>query len=941
MKYFSLTDMNRGWLLLICMFFSFSQLFAGNTVYGEKRVNISGYWQFKSDPEDIGVSQNWYSVSLDDACWEQMEVPGSWELTNPYSNYIGKAWYRTCFETPEYSAGQTVLLEFEAVSMSYQVYVNGKFVAEETVGNYIERFDITPFLNKSEKNVLAVMVDNSVVWGAYCNWGGIRRPVHVCVAKPVRTLRQEVVSVPDLKKGGSTISVKTYLENTLSVPQTVEVLSEIAHKEGKKVADKKRTVTIPANAVVVETFNYVLSKRQTKLWDIDRPNLYVSNISLSDKGEILNTYSDRFGIRKVEFRGKQFLLNGKPMRLAGYNWVADDRTSGNTLPAWRYKEDIDRMKQAGANMARLSHRPLPEDVMDYLDEVGFLTVSEFNNWQPYYNPRAEEPRVFARKLIWQQYNHPSVIGWSVGNEMGNWKEHVETNAYVDAIIKYVKQELDSNRFVLYVSNTADWQDNDAAQYCDFIMINKYGNYEKGLRSLEERYPDKPVFVSEYGGYGINVIYDTPNNSSCSSMMVDCALGMEHVFGFSIWTFNDYRSLYQSPLVASATPLHQNRQWGIVDSYRNKKRSYKQLREFYAPVKSLEITKKGESGDVCSVITITPRDILDIPSFELEGYSLVWEVRNKMNEVVQGGLFELPRIMPGSKQLTYPIQWKADRETAYLKVALVSPTGYNVADKRMDISAPAVPDFQVLQASNNFRIVFEKSEFADEYYLKYSVNGVQKKTKPTIDHYIDLPKQLHNVPIEFSLVAVNGAGETESEKQTVVPRYGYEQLPPVIWQVQPCNQGFFVGQGYYFHDYYYVIRYTTTPQDESSWKYVQNRNLGMCRVSGLNNGEKYYFQIASTIQFAGKYQSTVWSEMKEVVPSTNVATGAAQVHGVIRQGDNAAFVCSPARDGSFYELSYTVNGKPERVSINRAVFDYIIVENIGKGKIENVVLKRIE
>ena len=196
------------------------------------------------------------------------------------------------------------------------------------------------------------------------------------------------------------------------------------------------------------------------------------------------------------------------------------------------------MKQAGANMARLSHRPLPEDVMDYLDEVGFLTVSEFNNWQPYYNPRAEEPREFARKLIWQQYNHPSVIGWSVGNEMGNWKEHVETNAYVDAIIKYVKQELDSTRFVLYVSNTADWQDNDAARYCDFIMINKYGNYEKGLRSLQERYPDKPVFVSEYGGYGINVIYDTPNNSSCSSMMVDCALGMEHVFGFSIWTFTD-------------------------------------------------------------------------------------------------------------------------------------------------------------------------------------------------------------------------------------------------------------------------------------------------------------------------------------------------------------------------------------------------------------------
>lgn len=934
--------MNKECLLLICVLFNISQqLFAGKTIYGERRLDISGCWQFKSDPENAGVSQNWQSVSLNDSCWEKMEVPGSWELTNLYSNYIGKAWYRTCFDTPEYSAKQTVLLEFEAVSMSYQVYVNGKLVADEAVGNYIERFDITPFLHKSKKNVLAVMVDNSVVWGAYCNWGGIRRPVHVCVVEPIHTLRQEVVSVPDLKKGSSTISVKAYLENTLAVSQTVEVASEITYKQGEKVVGQKRTITIPANTVVAETFNYVLSRRQTKLWSFDHPNLYVSNISLSDKGELLNIYSDRFGIRKVEFCGKQLLLNGKSMRLAGYNWVADDRTSGNTLPAWRYKEDIDRMKQAGANMARLSHRPLPEDVMDYLDEVGFLTVSEFNNWQPYYNPRAEEPKEFARKLIEQQYNHPSVVGWSVGNEMGNWKEYVETNDYVDAMIKYIKNELDSTRFVLYVSNSADWQDNDAAQYCDFIMINKYGNYEKGLKSLKERYPDKPVFISEYGRYGTNLIYDVPNNSVCSGMMVDCALGMEHVFGFAIWTFNDYRSLYQSPLQESATPLHQNRQWGVVDSYRNKKRSYKQLREFYAPVKTLEITKERNRGDICSMITVIPRDILDIPSFELNGYSLVWEVRNKRNEVVQGGLFELPSIVPGSGNLTYPIKWKADQETAYLKVALISPTGYNVVDKRMDISAPEVPEFQVLQASNNFRIVFEKNDFADEYYLKYSVNGQLKKTKPTIDHYIDLPKQLHNLPIEFSLVAVNGAGETESKKHTVVPHYGYEQLPPVIWQTQPCNQGFFIGQGYSYYDYYYVVRYTTNPQDGQSWKYTQNRNLGMCRVSGLKNGEKYYFQIASTIQYAGKYQSTIWSEMKEVIPSANVATGATRIHGVIRQGDNAVFVCSPACNGSIYELSYTIDGKFEHVSINRAIFDYVIVKDIRKGKIENVTLKRIE
>lgn len=931
--------MNK-WLLIVYTLLSTSWAFAGTNVYGEKRIDLSGYWQFKSDPEGKGNSMNWQSASLDDSQWDKMAVPGSWELTNLYSDYIGQAWFRTTFDTPQHIAGKVVFLEFEAVSMTYQVYVNGQFVAEEEAGNYIERFDVTSFLNKSGKNILAVRVDNSLVWGAYCNWGGIRRPVNLCVIEPVYTIRQEIVAVPDLKKGSSTVSVKALLENKSFAPQTVELLSEVIGKNGKNVGKRKRMITIPANTVVSETFDYTLTKKQTELWDIDHPNLYVSKISLSDGDKLLNAYSDRFGIRKVEIQGNRFLLNGKILRLAGYNWVADDRTSGNILPEWRYKEDIDRMKQAGANMARLSHRPLPEDVMDYLDEVGFLTVSEFNNWQPYINPRAEEPRTFARKLIHQQYNHPSVIGWSVGNEMGNWREHVEVNSYVDSIIKYIKKELDPNRLVLYVSNTADYQDNDAVQYCDFIMINKYANYQKALESLKKRYPDKPVFVSEYGDYKVNLTYDTPNNSLWSNMIVDSANGMEHVFGFAVWTFNDYRSRYQSPLTYSATPLHQNRQWGIVDSYRNKKRSFQQLRQYYAPVKALEVTKDKDRGDIHSVIKISPRAVLDIPSFELVDYSLVWEVRGKDNKVMQGGIIELPEIIPGSQPLTYPIQWTADDKTAYLKVVLISPTGYNVADRRIDISAPPAPAFQLLQASNNLRVVFDKNDFTDEYYLKYIVNGKVKKTKPTIDHYIDLPKQTYNVPMDIALVAVNGVGKSESEKKNVTPCYGYQQLPPIIWQVQPCDRGFFIGQGYYYHDYYYVIRYTTNPQDENAWKYVQNRNLGMSKMTGLENGVKHYFQIASTIQFAGKYQQTIWSEMKEVTPSKDVATGMPFVHGIVRQGNNAVFVCSPARNGAAYELCYTLKGKPEVVTINRSEFDYVVIKNIGKGEIANVELKRI-
>lgn len=164
--------MSKWLLLVVYITLSTSWVFAGKNIYGEKRVDLSGYWQFKTDPEAVGKSLNWQTALFDDSQWDKMAVPGSWELTNPYSNYIGQSWYRTTFNTPTHLSGQIIFLEFEAVSMSYQVYVNGQFVAEEAVGNYIERFDITSFLNESGKNTLAVMVDNSVVYGAYCNWGG-------------------------------------------------------------------------------------------------------------------------------------------------------------------------------------------------------------------------------------------------------------------------------------------------------------------------------------------------------------------------------------------------------------------------------------------------------------------------------------------------------------------------------------------------------------------------------------------------------------------------------------------------------------------------------------------------------------------------------------------------------------------------------------------------
>jgi len=913
---------------------------AGWASYGETRISLNGFWQFKTDPSQLGQEQQWYSVDFNDTDWDKMEVPGSWELMNETANYIGMAWYRTTFKTPEISGEKRFFLEFEAVSMSYKVYLNGKLVAQQLVGNYRERYDISDFLNKSGVNSLAVEVDNRLAWGAYTNWGGIRRPVSLCVIEPVFIERQEVVSVPDLAKGTAEVNVRVFIRNKSGKEQTVNCLANLEF-DGKSVAKSLSTaVNVPANGSETALLKFKLTKAQTKLWHFDRPNLYISEVTLLDGERKLGSLADRFGIRKIELDGYQFKLNGEPVRLAGYNWVADDRTTGNTLPAWRYKEDIDRMKSLGANMARLSHRPLPEEVLDYLDEKGILVVSEFNNWSQFINPDSPEPREFATKLVQQEFNHPCVVGWSVGNEMGDQKTNVKVNAYVESIIRYIKQNLDSTRLVSYVSNTADFQANDAAQYGDMIWINKYGNYEKAVDYLARTYSDKAIFMTEYGGYGIeagNLIYDTPNNTIYKKFNVDNLKANKYLTGYAMWTYNDYRSHYQSLNMFSTTPLHQNRQWGVVDVHRNKKRAFEQMKDLYAPVRSLDVKTTANGNQVSVNMVVQSRNLLDIPSFKLKDYRLVWEVRAKNGNTQTGGVISLPEIAPGTPALNFTSNFSQSAESALLKVTLLSSTGYNVKDTTIYLTKPEPPKVvAVISASRSVRVVFEKNEFSTEYALKYTVKGETKTTAPTIDQTIDLTGLAADVPCEISVVGINGAGEGQPSKPvTIVPKFGTKSLPPVIWLTESCNKGCTIGMGYIYTDQFYEVRYTATPADSSSWKIIPSRVFGAFRVSELENGRKYYLQMRSIPQGGTTRTPSEWSEMLTATPGTTALNGEARFKGILQQKGETILSVSPAKNASGYKITYETDGKQVEDLINQSELEYVLIRNANKSGIKNI------
>jgi hypothetical protein len=330
------------------------------------------------------------------------------------------------------------------------------------------------------------------------------------------------------------------------------------------------------------------------------------------------------------------------------------------------KKDVDLMKRAGATMTRIMHSPQAPNLLDYLDEKGMLIIAEIPVWgwdDPQVVKDNPLTRQWLREMIERDYNHPCIIGWSPGNEINN---HFN---YVASMSDYTRQNLDPHRLFGYVSNTANRSgytpQNDPVTVSDIPCINIYSragkDFAAAAESVRGKWPDKPVFFTEYGAdqIGGKLSSKIPN-------LADIWKGIEknpYVIGASLWTFNDYRSGYKG------TPASGNREWGVVTVDRKIKDAYWQIRKTYSPVRSLEVTG--------NTLTVTPRSSADIPSYTLRGYTIKWSLSDHAGKVTAEGTLDLPDLAPDSAAWTAPLPGAG--AAAKVTITLISPTGYDVDD----------------------------------------------------------------------------------------------------------------------------------------------------------------------------------------------------------------------------------------------------------------------
>ena len=838
-----------------------------------------------------------FLADFDDSNWYDLKVPGHWGVINDFSNYTGIGWYRKTLSLPEdwkKTSGKRYYLKFGGVYHLSKVYLNGKFIGMNRGGFTPFEFDVTEALNFNGKNVIAVQADNNAIVGATWNWGGIIRDVTLSQNNDVRIAYQYVHAEPNLKTGSAALKLKVKIENNSTEKRSISLDTKIIDETEIDVL--KGTIDIDPNSKKDIYLETTLNAKDVELWHFDHPKLYQIHTSIVEGNTILNEKHDHFGIRKVELTDSKMLLNGEPVRLAGFNRVSESRFWGSSEPVEVLEKDVDLMKEAGANFTRIMHGTQNEKLFDLCDRKGIMVFEEVNvrdldndefraNYYPlaqlekekgikvnvekeeilmldeaYLKLREEhqvenpEKNYFLSKywlkgMIERDINHPSIIGWSVGNELNN---HY---AYGKAAIEYVKKELDPYRLVTLVSNSGQKEaytpETDPNTIVDLIMHNMYrwqGEPQEILNTLRTKWPDKPVFISEFGFDPFPSTALDGDKEIFSEWTNHFRHKNEFVIGTSMWTFNDYRSAY------AGTTAEENRVWGIINSWRQKRRLFQRIKREHAPVRDIEVSNIDFEKNTAQV-RLPIRGESDYPSHSMHNYKLSYQYRNSNGDILSENIIDLPILQPADKEWKGTISWeRLPADILDLTINLITPTQHSRFDKTISFQHAITPEISsIIAGKNAVRILFNKVPNATEYFVKYS--GRDNKTHEsykTISNSIDIEGLAVNKTYEFQLFAINDKGLS---KPSPMKKAATKQsiLPPIIWDAFITDNKLVIGYSSDFSDNNYIIQYGTS-KDHLDQTYTSNVR-GMVSID-LNGGNKMYFKMKRI----SNTEESSWSQM---------------------------------------------------------------------------------
>jgi beta-glucuronidase len=606
----------------IFLFLLFSLVTTG--VQAQPSVYLHGEWRFALDPMSIGEAHQWNMPAFPHHRWDKVTVPHCYSVDPRYLMYTGTAWYARKFQYNAVPAGYRAYLRFEAVFYKCEAWLNGQEIGGHEGGYTPFELDVTNALSSDNTITLKVSnaADSTTIPGAktrvdaaqennaqqvpWINYGGINRDVRLVIRPEAHIQRVKIDADPDLAKKTASLRFLVEVTNGSAASPKHGVVVTI-FRDKMKIPVKFKSIQQEGRTVL----EGIVAAKDVKLWNQDEPVLYDAELVFGS-----DTVRTHFGIRKIEVKGTQLLLNGEPIRMGGCNRPLDYPGFGSMDPAEVLEKDLQLIKAGSMELSRISHYPVSTQLLDWADAHGLLIIAEAGNWQLTPKQMAD-PMMRAKfqtqfsEMITRDWNHPSVIAWSVGNEYHSHKP--EGQAWTKDMYAFAKS-IDPTRLVtfasMFVANSEliKRPEDEASQYVDFISSNMYGGHLKGLKHIHELYPNKPVYLSEFGIRTDAVSSEAERVQHIINAMRDFRQ-CDFLIGASIWTFNDYQSRFPG------TNPNGYRPWGLVGPNREIRDMYVTWQEEFSPA-TVSVTSR-ERGKV--TLQVTARK--DFPSYILRNYKL--------------------------------------------------------------------------------------------------------------------------------------------------------------------------------------------------------------------------------------------------------------------------------------------------------------------------------
>lgn len=439
-----------------------------------------------------------------DASWEDIQLPHDWNIKQEFdikaggsAAYLpeGIGWYRKTFKVPSSYQGRHVSILFDGIFQQSDVYINGQHLGYRPYGFCSIEYDMTPYIHYDKENTIAVRVNTTGGRPRWYSGAGIYRHVWLQAVNPVHVATYGTyITTPEINNEKAEIHIVTTLSNKTEKEQTITVLQRVFDATGRQVAKSNSSqIVINAGTTADLTQNFSLSSPQR--WSIEEPNMYRMETTVKIGSKVTDVYTTPFGIRTFRFdKDEGFFLNDKHVKLKGMCLHQDAGSLGTAVPDRSYERRLEILKEYGCNAIRCAHNQPSPEFLNMCDRMGFVVIDEaFDKWKSgYYEKYFDEWwQKDMTDMIVRDRNHPSIILWSIGNEVQEAWDNSNTGVERARMLQDFVHKLEPSR-----PATLAAQNGHQEAFAGVTDVIGYNYLEARMLSDRCKYPERIFLISE-------------------------------------------------------------------------------------------------------------------------------------------------------------------------------------------------------------------------------------------------------------------------------------------------------------------------------------------------------------------------------------------------------------------------------------------------------------